>query len=256
MTIAVAEYFIGVVGIPSSLEQKGFVVAAAGLFDVFMLGVVARVFPRSTSVQQRLIVLASIFAGCLFVFYGLFFGAGWFVARYMFPTTPFFCLLWARLVFWLGERLPRGIQRYTFGVAVGAFALALILVMNTRVWSRGDDHQHFQVVAWLRENVSSDIWVGAVQTGTIGFFHDKTINFDGKVNPAAYAAVKNQRLPEYIVNETPVRFIADWEGIARWVVDEPLIGRHFEVIVQDPEHNLAVLQRVTPPPVATPRATR
>jgi len=35
---------------------------------------------------------------------------------------------------------------------------------------------------WVRENVSVDTWVGASQSGTLGYFHDRTINTDGKVN--------------------------------------------------------------------------
>lgn len=256
MLLAVAEYSIGVVGIPSRFEESVPAIAAAGVFDLLMVAVVVRAFRAANEIQRRLIVLAAIFTASLFLFYGLFFGAGWFVPRYMFPTTPFFCILWARLVFWMAERLPSSRARGAFGGAVGTVAIALIVVMNLRVLSRGEQHQHFQVVEWVDGNVDPDVWIGAVQTGTLGFFHDRTINLDGKVNPAAFRAVASQTVPEYIVHDTPIRYLADWEGIARWVDEEPLIGQHFEVVVHEPERNLAVLRRVTPSPVDAPPAAR
>jgi hypothetical protein len=110
-----------------------------------------------------------------------------------------------------------------------------------RTWRRGLDHLHFQVVAWVAEHVPEDAWVGAVQTGTVGYFHDRTINLDGKVNPEALAAVRAHRIPQYVLSK-PIRYLADWEGLASWAELDGLKGR-FDLVVHDRERNLAVLVR-------------
>jgi hypothetical protein len=93
----------------------------------------------------------------------------------------------------------------------------------------------------VQKNVPDDTWVGATQTGTLGFYHDRTINLDGKVNPAAYYAAAEDRAPAYIAS-TQVRYLADWGGILHWM-HEPEIRAEFEVLVDDPERNLGVLAR-------------
>jgi hypothetical protein len=112
-------------------------------------------------------------------------------------------------------------------------------------------------VRWVSDHLARDVWVGAPQSGTLGYFHDRTINLDGKVNPLALAARRNNRLFHYIVDDTPIEYIADWYGLARWV-DRPetvheerdveLLKRHFSILVREPERNLVVLKKVQPRP--------
>jgi hypothetical protein len=74
----------------------------------------------------------------------------------------------------------------------------------------------------------------------LGFFHARTLNLDGKVSPQALAARKADRIPSYIV-EKKVDFLVDWAGIASWAKLPGLAS--FELIVNDPVENLAVLRR-------------
>jgi hypothetical protein len=99
----------------------------------------------------------------------------------------------------------------------------------------------------VKANVDESTWVGAIQTGTLGFFHDKTINLDGKVNIAAYEALSNAQLAEYVVNDTKIEYLADWVGILDWR-NMPLIAERFEVVVERPDINLGVLRRKTAAP--------
>jgi hypothetical protein len=242
----IAEYFTGVLAIPESLESRLTILVI--VFVTLAVGAVLYSFRRASPEARRLIVLSMIFGTCLFLFYGLFFGAGWFVYRYTFPLTPFIFLFWSFALFWLLDRLGERLGAWV-PIAVAVPIVLAVGAMNYRIWARGTDHMHFQVVEWVRDNVPPQDWVGAPQTGTVGFFHDRTINLDGKVNPAAYEALLDRRLPTYIVHETPIEWIADWEGMAAWVEDEPIIGEHFEVVVHDVERNLAVLHRTTPAPM-------
>jgi len=99
-------------------------------------------------------------------------------------------------------------------------------------------------VEWVQKNVPDDVWVGAVQTGTLGFFHDRTINLDGKVNPDALRARLAGRTQEYVL-ASPIEYLTDWVGIETWLHGTALEGR-FERRVLDRERNLAVAQRSRP----------
>ena len=83
-----------------------------------------------------------------------------------------------------------------------------------------------------------------IQTGTLGFFHDRTYNLDGKVSPLALEARAEDRIFEYLLDR-PTMYLVDWVGIATWLED-PRLSRHFELFLLDEDQNLAVLQRRTP----------
>ena len=105
---------------------------------------------------------------------------------------------------------------------------------------------HKQVVDWSQAHLDPEVWVGAPQTGTLGYFHDRTINLDGKVNPEALASlIEHGHILHYTL-ASPVQYIIDWVGMAQWVnMDQHSkeFGQEFEVIVEDPTLNLAVLKR-------------
>ena len=114
---------------------------------------------------------------------------------------------------------------------------------QSTAFQRWEQHLHFQVVDWVAANVPEDAWVGAIQTGTLGYYHERTINLDGKVDPNALAAQQENRLSEYVL-ERNVEYIVDWAGIAMWA-SLPKYSAYFELIVDDRESNLAVLRRRT-----------
>ena len=121
--------------------------------------------------------------------------------------------------------------------------MLMSLVLLGRLFYPGVNVQgHSQVVDWVDRNVPADAWVGAVQTGTLGYWHDLTINLDGKVNPEALQARREAgHVLDYVV-ESEISYLADWVGIAGWVETEGFAS-HFEVVVQDPIANLSVLRR-------------
>ncbi len=134
--------------------------------------------------------------------------------------------------------------------------LLLVTVSAARLYARSNLQDHAQVVQWVADHLTAETWVGAPQSGTLGYFHDRTINLDGKVNPQALDARQQNRLFDYVVRDTPIEYIVDWYGLARWI-DRPesvreesdplVIGRHFAVLVRDPSRNLVVLKRREPP---------
>ncbi len=246
LVVVVTEYASGVLALPHTFEVQPLAIALCTAVVVAGAGLVVWMFRFADEVQRQALLMGGIFIGCLALFYGGFFGAGWFMGRYILPTTPFiyllfsFCLVGA--IVWAQAIVP---LRAAATVVVVLLA-GVTLYLHGRIYARGTDHQHFQVVEWVQENVGEEVWVGAVQTGTLGFFHERTINLDGKVNPIAYERILEQRIPQYVVEETPIEYLADWYGIAEWANSFPVISQNFRVVVADEEGDLGVLERVTP----------
>jgi hypothetical protein len=236
--VVLAEYLLVTLPVPMSLEKHPLIllgslaVCAAGLAGGIAL---AR---ELAPAARRCVAILGLALAAFVAFYGLTFGVGFFLSRYFFPFSPFLALLgvtWAWRL--LAGHAPRGALP-----AAAAVALVLVAALDVRLYRRGLTHQgHFQVVEWVQENVPPEVWVGAIQTGTLGFFHDRTINLDGKVNPRALEARLAGRTQEYVL-ETRIQYLVDWVGIESWL-DLPAFRDRFELLVGDPDRNLVVLRR-------------
>jgi len=230
--------------IPQRLAEHPLVLLGCGSVLAGVAFVLGRFWRRGTHPERSVLVLAVTHTLGLVTFYGVFFGAGWFMTRYLAPLSVFGALLWAILMVHGARRaLVRGSNAFVW---VGALGILLLTVgLDVRGYLRGSEHMHFQVVQWVEGHVPPEVWIGAVQTGTVGFFHDRTINLDGKVNRFAHEAITEGRIAEYTVS-TPAEYLADWVGILDWL-SMPLIAQNFEVVVEDRDRNLGVLKRRAPP---------
>lgn len=242
------EYTTIVLPIPSGIEKTWSVLVGTLLIFLVYVAIMTFAAFRMSRNERVLLYVVSTWAGILVVYYGLLFGAGHFVGRYLFPISPFMAIFTAAVIvaglLRLGESVA---MRRVLPLGVLSL-LVLTIALNVRLYRLGSTHMHFQIVKWVEQNVAEDTWVGAVQTGTLGFFHDRTINLDGKVNPDALAARLEGRIPHYVVNQEfddnggQIEYLVDWVGIASWVNKKPL-DTHFDLILEDPKNNLAVLQR-------------
>ncbi len=185
----------------------------------------------------------TLYAVMIIGYYGFFFGAQHFLSRYFAATAPLLITAALAVALWIAPRLPRG-RDLLAGAGMAALVLsALLLVRLTLPGVR--EQGHFHVVGWVEENVAEETWVGAVQTGTLGYWHDRTINLDGKVNPEALAARRDEgNVLTYVAERSPIDVIADWAGVARWVeFGNEGFTDAFEVVVADRKGNLAILRR-------------
>ncbi|MEL6475783.1 MAG: hypothetical protein AAFR17_00535 [Pseudomonadota bacterium] len=231
--------------LPGSVEAIPLVPPIAGaVVAVIALAYLLR--RLSVADGYRWAVLAYALYGCaIFAYYSLFFGAPHFLSRYFAPMAP---LLIAAAV-WVGRDLMGlvlGAERRGLAMGfIGGMALCLAMALTVRQVLPGvRSHGHFQVVEWVEDNIAREDWVAAVQTGTLGYWHDRTINLDGKVNPAALAARKaDGHIFNYVVDSEIVA-IADWIGVAKWADSEKAgFKTVFGLEVADRDRNLAVLLR-------------
>ncbi len=239
------EYAMIVLPIPKSIETRPVALVAEAavlvLYGVYLWQLSRRLDKDEAGVFAVFATLGVLLIG----YYGLAFGASHFVDRYLFPTSLPLTMTTAIALAWLLDRFAGAkVSRIAALSAVTCLAFALHL----RLYVNGKENMHFQVVDYVREHVGEDQWVGAIQTGTLGFFHDRTVNLDGKVNPDALRMALARRIPHYVVEgrfgaeQRPIEWLADWSAIGGWIEFDP-ISTHFQLIVKDEERNLAVLKR-------------
>jgi predicted membrane protein len=239
---AFAEYIALPLKIPLVWETRAPTIAAALLLAAAWVAAAWMLRARANVEARQWLEVLLVWALALGGFYGLAFGAPHFTNRYVFALSPLLAVGSVGLCAAAAAAFPLG---RTLSLGAAGLAALACAGLNVRTYLGGMDHPHFQVVEWVDVNVPDDVWVAAIQTGTLGFFHDRTLNLDGKVNPHALEARLAGRTQEYVL-ESPAQYLVDWTGIAAWAKGTALEGR-FEVIELDTQRNLAVLRRIAAP---------
>jgi len=233
--------------IPGGLETNPAVMAVAATAVAFVLFVFLVRLARHGSPSGRAIAVAFLLHGAALAFYyGYFFGAAHFLSRYLAPLAPVLIVAALAAAIETGRLLiRRAPEALAWAYAGGGIALSLAFLI--RALLPGATLQgHEQVVAWTQDNVSQDTWVGAVQTGTLGYWHDRTYNLDGKVNPEALAARLSEGHVLNYVTASEIDYVIDWAGVGGWVEMDAAQGGFadaFELVIRDDDANLSVMRR-------------
>jgi hypothetical protein len=152
----------------------------------------------------------------LAVFYGFFFGAAFFADRYLAPfvlvTIP---VLAGGLAGWAKSHRSRVFIRGIAAVFGVVSLISVIRLAGIRHSSAFYDEQ----VSFAAERVDPACVVGALQTGTIGYFRDNVVNLDGKVNYVALRALSSGTLPQYVAT-SDIDVVIDWPALCRQIVGE------------------------------------
>jgi len=238
------EFVTVVVPIPSLLETRTLMIVLAVAVIAAALVLAGKTLWSSSTAAPFVLLTYGIFGILLILFYGIYFGVPYFLSRYFSVLSPALALVGITAAYRL-LMLMRNDVRQMVVLPIACLIGLFVVALNGVLYRNGMWHQHFQVVDWVEAHVPPQTWVGAVQTGTLGYFHDRTINLDGKVNPEALRA----RLTEggvipYVVR-SKIEYLADWVGLATWAqIKEDGFNQKFKLIVNDKNANLAVFQRV------------
>ncbi|WP_028887148.1 glycosyltransferase family 39 protein [Teredinibacter turnerae] len=252
------EYLLVFIPIPSSLQEKMPVILFSTIAMLAATAIAVKAFFKVEKPQKSLILMGLTTVVCFTIYYGIFFGAKHFVGRYFAATAPFLALFSLGVVIFLLHTIAERSQAL-LKTGVAAFAVVIFAIeagLNYRIFQTGVPHAHIQVVNWVESHVPEDTWVAAVQTGTLGYFHDKTYNLDGKVNAEALkakhgeaycpednvASEANQNCLMYYIVQSDIQYLADWSGLAGWAELPPLLD-YFTLEVSDPKENLTVFKR-------------
>lgn len=237
------EHMFVMVPIPGGLESNPLVNVVCLLILAGVLSLFYWLQFKNRSPMRYAVVGYGVFGLMLVTYYGAFFGASHFLARYLFPLSPLFITALISVGLFLAGRLGSLRNIALYGGAAGMMVLATGITAYTYIVKK-PAQGHFQVVNWVEENVDETTWVGAIQTGTLGYWHDRTINLDGKVNPDALRArMDDGNIFAYVV-DSKIDVLADWT-IAHWASGEnETFNETFEVVVKEDRPPLSVLRRV------------
>ncbi|MEE9429090.1 MAG: hypothetical protein V3V25_13185 [Paracoccaceae bacterium] len=247
LPVKLFEYFFPMLPVPSGLEESPAVIIAAALLVALISLTFAIGVWRRGGVAAYIVTAYGIFALAICAYYGFYFGAGWFLSRYLSPVAPLLIIASVSVLLDLVHRAyPHGAALASAWLGLAGVAISVSLLGWFAVSDAGEQG-HFQVVDWVDQNIPDTTWVGAVQSGTLGYWHDRTINLDGKVNPHALRALLDDgHFFDYLVN-SQIEYLADWSGIAGWTSDgrpeHVLFSEIFETVVQDKTLNLGVMRR-------------
>ena len=206
--------------------------AALVVACVALIGYLRRVAPAELAAAPRdaaeRIGRSREFANCFLIafaglalYYMLSFVAYWFYYRYFFPLTLFAVLAaaiaGARFALRRSSVGARAVQYSVLAVLAIQLGALVILAQSGRGIA-GNTVYHDQI-ALVRQYVPNDDFVAAGQSGTLGFFRDRVINADGKVNLPALAW--QDRMWEYL-RRRDVKWFVDWPHYVNKYLDVPL----------------------------------
>ena len=165
----------------------------------------------------------AIALGALVVYYELSFIAYWFFYRYFAPAALFAFvavpILWARLA-----TVPRG---PIVKIAEAGLAVLLTIQIGTLAgWALsgrglGGNTVYYDQVALVDDLVPATDEVAAGQSGTLGFFRERVVNTDGKVNREALAYQSN--MGDYL-RRRGIKWFVDWPHYVNKYLGIPLEG--------------------------------
>jgi hypothetical protein len=158
---------------------------------------------------RRTLEFAACFAlgfAALIAYYALSFVAYWFYYRYFAPLALFGFVIVAVLAArgMAGSRL-----RWPAATVAGALVLQLAALTCLALFGRGlgGNTVYHDQVALVRQHVPPEDAVAAGQAGTLGFFCDRVVNTDGKVNREALAY--QDHMWDYL-QANHVKWFVDW----------------------------------------------
>ena len=173
-------------------------------------------------------VLFVVEAAALAVWYGASSFAWWMFQRYTAPVLV--CAVPAMAVAWL--RVTRSHPAALVFLASGCVGFAALGLWGART-AELRERSHFEQVRIAETVAPPGEWVGALQSGTLGFFRANVLNLDGKVNREALRAAAG--LDEY-ARRSGVTWLVDWPALLQDRVfrNQPPRGWRLQRVVQVP----------------------
>lgn len=141
--------------------------------------------------------------------------ATWHYNRYFSPLLLIYTVMVSYALWQVWPRV-REVFRALFVVSMSVPVLLTAILPHFRTTDRGQFENICisQQLSLVREHVPDEDTVAAGQSGTLGFFRDRVVNLDGKVNPEALRYQSNM-------------YVYLQERDIRWLCDKPFVVRLF-----------------------------
>lgn len=215
----------GSVTLTGALRTLVVVGVAALLLRAARHGVFRRELARASETERATARRTLEFAACfgagfavVIAYYVFLFSAYWFYYRYFAPLA----LPASVLVPILAARgLAHTRIRLGLAALAGLLTVQMAVIVGLAMGGRGlgGNTVYVDQVALVRDNVSPEDVVAAGQSGTLGFFRDRVINTDGKVNRDAIA--HQSHMWDYL-RAHHVNWFVDWPFYVNKYLGVPL----------------------------------
>ncbi|HEX6977884.1 MAG TPA: hypothetical protein VF342_01165 [Alphaproteobacteria bacterium] len=221
------EIRITAIGVVRGVLLAGLAVAA---WHWWRQGAAAAELAEAGPAQRRRTRRTLEFAACLgaalaalVVYYMLSFVAYWFYYRYFAPAALFAFVVVPIILGRVFAGIARPAVRTIAGLVVVALAvqIATLTVLARAGRGLGGNTVYHDQVALVRQYVPDGDYVAAGQSGTLGFFRDRVVNTDGKVNRAALAY--QDHMWDYL-RERDVKWFVDWPHYVQKYLGVPIVG--------------------------------
>lgn len=204
-----------------TVTLEGWVSNIVRIFLIILFGLLTIKIWNKTKKQiikdeccKRNIIFGSIImlSMLILIFYYTFsFYATWFYFRYFAPIILLSILLIGIVISYLISKIPK----------LNVLMVLLILPLTVSIyliWKGYYPNEYYiHQLALVKDFVQNNEYVGAFQSGTLGYFYDNTINLDGKTNVEAIKYGNN--LLEYL-NKKDIGWLCDW----KWKLEKLISG--------------------------------
>jgi len=162
-----------------------------------------------------------IYVALLVAFYTLAFGAPHFQERYLAPAFVAIVPLFASKCAPFLRARPRVALAAVAFVAIAN--VPLLAIYRFGGFDRGGNTMYSEQTQFALTHVDPACTIGAMQSGTVGYFRDRVINLDGKVNAGALVALQRKDLRSY-VDANGVDVVIDWPPMVRRILGPGATG--------------------------------
>jgi hypothetical protein len=100
-------------------------------------------------------------------------------------------------LFWRVVRAP-ALRLLVAGVGAAGMAIGGVYAVQIGYYPWQSGHQ-YEAALWARDNTPPDALLASMNSGIIGYYSGRaTVNMDGVVNPAAFAAIQERRMLDFM----------------------------------------------------------
>ncbi len=149
------EYFILFYSIPILVKVKTIVIIITTLLSLVIFFLLFKNYKHFTENQKKVFFITIAFMFSLSIFYGVYFKTYYFLSRYLFPISPFICLLLAAFIFKIFEKPGFKAIKYTIA---GLFFIYFAAI-SYRNYQHNYQWNFTYFVDWVEKNVRKDEWV-------------------------------------------------------------------------------------------------
>jgi hypothetical protein len=181
------------------------------LWIILVLRLNLNFFTLNRFKKDNLDIFIALIFGLLILslYYGLMTFATYFYQRYTILFAPLVLLLIMRRV---GE-----VTKYQKEIAFAALFISLSLYSIFYQSPKNENALYENQVKLVLKSIPEDQVVGARQSGTLGYFRNRVVNLDGKVNPAAPKDALS--MDRYLKSEA-IGWLCDWPAELQKIVAE------------------------------------